>query len=471
MKNASWRRAANPVLCVTAVAVAMVLGWGFTVDDALISTRVAHHLDAGLGHRFNASGDPVDCVTPLGWAHLLARFSSTPWQGLEAARWLGVLSCLCAAGFVGVRCRDVPVARWVAVALPLALCLPLGAWASSGMETGCVTLLVTLCLLPGRIGLGFASLAAGLRPELIPFALCLGWTRTAAGPKQRLSNVVLVLACPLAVGVLRGAWFGHPAPLSVFAKPTDLDSGLYYALGAVVGLGLPVLLVATTSYRKVTPEVRSLALALGVHTASVAVAGGDWMALYRLFIPVIPIIVFVAAQLSQYGALRASLARAAVASLVLLNLLRTHGASTRSVLDTRLRLSRELVPLLVDARSVATLDVGWVGASTGATIVDLAGVTDLEVALLPGGHTSKRLPMDFLVRRAPDTMVLLLAQGIDKERVARVHWTELQFARIVEQRLARMEGAHEFVPIALLDLSGNQRYLVVRRLTQRFASL
>ena len=39
---------------------------GFTVDDALISARVAAHLHAGLGYRFNNGGPPGDAVAPPG---------------------------------------------------------------------------------------------------------------------------------------------------------------------------------------------------------------------------------------------------------------------------------------------------------------------------------------------------------------------------------------------------------------------
>src|SRR4051812_27296533 len=51
---------------VLAAAIGIALAWGFTVDDALISARVAAHLAQGLGYRFNADGPRVDCVTPLG---------------------------------------------------------------------------------------------------------------------------------------------------------------------------------------------------------------------------------------------------------------------------------------------------------------------------------------------------------------------------------------------------------------------
>jgi hypothetical protein len=106
----------------------------------------------------------------------------------------------------------------------------------------------------------------------------------------------------------------------------------------------------------------------------------------------------------------------------------------------------------------ATNDVGWVGAAHAGTVVDLAGVTDEQVAVLPGGHTSKRLPEDFLWRREVDALVLLLAPG----EVPRQEWSESRFARTVEVRVARLARDDRFVIAATLPLAGaGQQYVVL----------
>ena len=46
-------------------------GWGFVVDDALITARYAHNLATGLGYRLSPGAAVSDGVTPLGLAHLL----------------------------------------------------------------------------------------------------------------------------------------------------------------------------------------------------------------------------------------------------------------------------------------------------------------------------------------------------------------------------------------------------------------
>jgi hypothetical protein len=463
-------RLSSVLLCVFALSLAMAFGFGFTVDDALISTRVAHHLHSGVGYRFNPDAEVVDCVTPLGWAYLLAPFAAEPWVGLWFARYFGMLCALASALVLGLHCKALPATRLALVLLPVGLCLPLGAWSVSGMETPLVTLLLSLTLLSSRWAIGFATLAAALRPELVPYAFVLAALRPAEGGRDRLLNVALALLGPLCVALVRAAVFGNPAPLAVLAKPSDLASGLFYLASGVLWLGLPILLLTLKPWMSLAPKTKVIAIACLAHVLALAVAGGDWMALFRLFVPILPPLVFVAAELARASSLWALLLRSLAASAVAATLLVSKGAATRGVWDSRQQLSREAAPLLAASFRVASLDVGWVGATTRAPVLDLAGVTDPEVALLPGGHTSKQLPRDFLLRREPDTLVLLVAPGVSAEQIAGTPWRELPFARTVEQRLTRLDGAEDFVPIGSLSLRGTtQRYLILRRLSERLA--
>src|SRR5512140_3826188 len=78
--------------CCVCAAVGVVLFWGFTVDDALVTARVAWRPANGQGYRFNASGRVVDAVTPLGWVYVLVPFAKgSPTAALTAARWLGAI--------------------------------------------------------------------------------------------------------------------------------------------------------------------------------------------------------------------------------------------------------------------------------------------------------------------------------------------------------------------------------------------
>lgn len=444
----------------------MVWLWGFTVDDALISARVAHQLATGHGYRFNPAGPIVDAVTPLGWAPLLAPFAARdPWSALLAAKWLGAGAWLIAAGYLGTRLAVLGMRSFALGATALFTTIPLAAWAVAGMETGLVTALATFALGSGhgaRLALG---VVAGLRPELAPWALTLtlGEALSAQGAlPERLRRAFVGLGFALGpfvlVAVARQWLFGAAYPLSLLAKPSDLSSGLRYAFGALALSGPPWLVVAGPAWRRVSRQGRVIAVAALVHTLALAMAGGDWMSLYRLFVPVLPGLVLVGAELARNASRLATGVRLAFALGASALLAIWIAPSARHVGAQRRALIDGAAPLLAGAERIATLDVGWVGAATEATLVDLAGVTDPSVARLAGGHTSKRLPESFLEARRVDALVLLA------EAPKLADLSEIQFARVVEQRVPELASAERFRAVGILPLRGTrQSYVVLRR--------
>lgn len=462
------------LLCATGAAVLSCLfGWGFTVDDALISTRVAHHWIHGLGYRFNVPGETVDAVTPLGWAAAIAPLCwQGSWEGLMWVRHASILAHVGTFLLLAVRAAQLPqklnlsTSVWL-LALAVAN-LPWSAWATSGMETPWVTLLCAIALRPGLPCSLARGMAASLRPELIPWALVLTVLLPTSSRRTKVSQLCLVAAFPLAVAITRQIVFGWAAPLAVFAKPSDLASGISYALNGLWLLGIPLLWLSGRSWASLPSEARAIATATVTHFGAVAVAGGDWMALFRLLVPMLPGFVWVSLQLLQHDPRWLRLGKFGLASAATLLLLISKGSDARSVVTARSELLIAAGPVLAGSSRIATLDVGWVSAARDRTIIDLAGVTDPQVAYLPGGHTSKRLPRDFLRRRRVDTLVLLLPSGVND--LALADWRELPFARQVERRVTRLDDANQFVPIARLPLgSTGQSYLVLRRLGERLA--
>lgn len=435
----------------------------FMVDDALIIARVAHHVATGFGYRFNTTGPVVDAVTPLGWPYVVAIFAGTSvLRAFVAAKWIGALSYLLAVSWLARSISRLPgrTARFAPLSL-LGCSAPLAAWAASGMETGFIVLSCTLALTSRRAGAVAAGLAAGLRPELIPWAVVLAFG-SAVARRERPLGSLLALACALGpaltAALMRSVIFGQAAPLSSLAKPSDLEHGAAYALGAAFGTGALPLLCALRGYWRVDGHTRAVALSVGAHFIALILAGGDWMALYRLATPVLPAAIFVASALASQSPLPATAARVVCACALSSFVLVTTGGRAAHVGEHRLTLIERARRPLAGARCVAALDVGWVGAATPAAIVDLAGVTDPAVALLAGGHTSKRVSRDLLARRGADVLVLLLAKG---ERLHRPWWTS-QFDRAVERRVATLAGGLTVQSVALLPLGGtDQQYVVV----------
>jgi hypothetical protein len=439
----------------------MLALWGFTVDDAWITARVAHHLATGIGHRFNVDGPVVDAVTPLGYAHLLAAFAGTgPLSAFAAARFLGALAWLAAAAWLG-RTIFLGGQRLLRLAplLLLAISVPIGAWTTSGMETGLVTLLATLALAPHPWAPLAAGLAAAWRPELLPWAMALGigtaLARTRA-PLPALFGLSLALSPAALVALTRFAWFGSAMPLAALAKPAGLEDGLRHAASGFLLTALPVFALAPGVARRLPPHELAVGVAAFVHLPAVALAGGDWMPSFRLFVPVLPAFAWVGAALAERAATWATLTRLAVALGLSALLARDVGLSSRNVVEQRLALVDAGRVALAGARRVATLDAGWVGVATRAHVVDLAGVTDPTVAVLPGGHTSKRLDDGWLDRREIDAVVALWDDR-------RSNWYRRNDARLADwAERAGFVGGPELV------LRGSSyRYRVYRRPASR----
>ena len=80
----------------------------------------------------------------------------------------------------------------------------------------------------------------------------------------------------------------------MFAKPSDFEHGLRYALGSALLSGPPYLLIAGGAWRALARTHRATAVALAVHVLALLGVGGDWMPVWRLAMPVFPGILLVA---------------------------------------------------------------------------------------------------------------------------------------------------------------------------------
>jgi hypothetical protein len=461
MRESSAREAEFCALAgVLAAGFGLVAAWGFSVDDALISGRVAWQLALGHGYRFNTGGPSVDCVTPLGWAYLLAPFAR---GGPERAVWWASVAgaglwLLAAAGLGRWGGEVCSGARREGFFLCLALSLPLGAWAAAGMETGLVLALGVGALVPGVWGALCAGLAAALRPELVPWAVVLSFGQALAlgeTKTRRVRALCLALVPALVVGLLRWLVFGKPVPLAVFAKPSDLEHGLRYAFGVLVLAGPALSLIGWDAWRRVPRRWIAVAVAFAVHVLILVGVGGDWMPLWRLAVPVFPGVLLVGAALAEVSGGGSNVLRALLLAGAAAQLHYALGSDTRAVRSRRAQLIGAGRALLQGSARVGGVDVGWLGAASEQTIVDFAGATDPEVAYLPGGHTSKRLPVDFLERRAVDALVLRRWPAREGEAA--------RWAYAVDGRVMTLRGAQKFAEVGTIPLAGAGEYVVLRR--------
>lgn len=502
-RSARTEALAGAALAVIAAAIPILVLRGFTVDDALIPARYAVSLARGDGYRASVGAAPSDGVTPLGFAHLLVPFAGGGVAAAyDAARAIGVAAWLAGAAALGRAIARIGGSRWRFAALAIvATSAPLGGWSIAGLETGIVAALVAAGLAAremGRGALGAIALgvAAAWRPEVAPAAVILAF---AAGPgaggrtasrgaepdvaapaeegeasardassgdpgaaRARAMRTALALAPMALVAAVRLVAFGRAAPLSALAKAPVLSLGLAYAGAAALLAGFPAV-VAPAGLWRASGWTRWLVATVAAHVLAMALAGGDWMPLARLAVPVVPVAVLASARLLAARGPRlpgGAVALGVGVALQIFGFARSYGP-THAIATDRAHLIDEMRPVLAGARVIAAVDVGWIGAAAEhAHVVDLAGITDPTVAALVGGHTARRIPRTLLDDRRVDTVVLLLAAGEDAS--PREPWTTMRFARGTEAWIASMPGIGDELEIVHVG-SRRPRYVVLRR--------
>jgi hypothetical protein len=436
--------------------------WGFTIDDAFISIRYARHVASGVGYRFNADGPATDGVTPLVWPFVLAPFArASALAVLFRAKCINLAAWLVSAFFLGKRIgsANAKLVWKVAAVVLVAISLPVFAGAVSGMETGIATALVTFAALEAdRERLYSACIIGGIsalfRPELAAWAFALA--AALAMPTRDAKKIAAACGAALApffvVVVIRLAVFGRAGPLALLAKPSDLEHGASYALAAAIASLTPLLAFAPRGIFRASNAARALAAAAVVHLLAIASVGGDWMPYARLAAPVAPSLALVFVRSVSTSNQIAAMLRAIVAFGFGARLLVVAAPAGRHVEDDRDRLIDASRQYLQNARVIASGDIGWPTAASEGHVVDLAGLTDPNIAVLGGGHTSKRIDPAMIIDAHPDIVLLFATSGIDADSLA--GWHSAEYQKLIDVRLANSGlFSRHFDAIAFLPLS------------------
>jgi len=112
----------------------------------------------------------------------------------------------------------------------------------------------------------------------------------------------------------------------------------------------------------------------------------------RLFAPVLPSLAIVFAHLASATRWPSSLVRGALCAAGQGWVWFRVGIDAGRVGADRAELIAYTHAELRDDSVVAALDVGWVGAAHSGDVMDLAGLTDPDIASLPGGTRRRRSP-------------------------------------------------------------------------------
>jgi len=438
----------------------------YQVDDAFIVYRYATNLARGAGFVFNP-GERVEGVTCFLWTLLLAPFAAA---GLKLPVVTPVLTAVAGCAVVlllpFVSARLAGRARpdpWDGAAAVLLAAHPgFAYWSVGALETVPYALLLVLALRDqvaeqergsGRRSAGWIGAATLMRPEalLLVAALFLGRVLDGPGPGARgrvrdllaWSGVVLAFFFPLLA--FRRLYFGDWLPNTFYARTgagwmDTVHDGRVYTLGFVsslapgfgyhdtftgaIGVGI---LLGIVAFGLPRPRLRSATLLVMALGLAVLLEGGDWMVLFRFWVPGLPVIVLlmVAAARGLAGEVRGLRPYAAVLGVVLVASYVWAGHAARDGPDglavnaAGYRFAHDAVADELKGRArpgdaVALMDIGRIGFDTGLRIIDISGLTDREIARAPGGFLHKRYPVERLLAEAPRFFVLVNDFPVDE---------------------------------------------------------
>jgi len=458
---------ARSILLLGGLALAAWFAWMavYQVDDAYIVYRYAANLARGRGFVFN-SGERVEGVTCFLWTVALAPFAAL---GLRLPVVAPILTGLCGCAacllvpFVSARLggRRSPDLLDAGAGPLLAAHPGFAYWSVGGLETVPYALLLLLALGDqaaeqrrgsGRRSAIWMGLASLVRPEGPALAAALALGRLVDGPgrsaRSRLREALfwcgLVAAFVVPLFLFRRVYFGDWVPNTYYAKTSTgwldgLHDGRVYTLGflsslapgfgyhdlVTAGLGVG-LLIGLLAFALPRPPLRSAALLILALGAIIVFEGGDWMALYRFWVPALPaVVLLVAASARALIAVEPRARPYALALGVVLvasSLWAAHVARDAPdglrVNEAGYRFAHDAVAAELRSRAsagdaVALMDIGRIGYETDLEVIDISGLTDRDVARSPGGFLHKTYPVARLLSRRPRFFVLVEGFPID----------------------------------------------------------
>jgi len=435
-----------------------LLLFGYTMDDAFISFRYARNLERGEGLVYNAGEPPVEGYSNFLWTIL---FAPVIGAGLDPEFISKVLGILCGLGVLGATIllsrRLDGDSDYRCLGPVLVGTSPIMAMQSiTGLETPLFGLFFLLGLWltlreterPRRLPLSaLAFLGCALtRPEgvalfaasLLAAVVVMGF-RSGEGRLRRPSSGWLVLSilffgAPYGVYTIwRMGYFGSLLPNTFYAKTSgasQIAGGWDYlkTFSSVHGgFLLYIFILVAVVFRRGERSVRYLAAMAAVFVAMVVYEGGDWMPLFRLFAPVLPVLfllfqsgvrVFGEAlgrrtQASGPPWARETVVAGTVAALLVFSLFPLP-ATAREAMGKQelyrkahrafgLWLARYTPP----GEPIALSDIGQFGYYSDLPVIDLVGLTNREIARSQGLLHEKQVNPDVILSKRPAHIVIV----------------------------------------------------------------
>jgi arabinofuranosyltransferase len=446
---------------------------GYVKDDAYIEYRYATNAAHGHGLVYNVGDPPVEGFTSFLWTVLLIvpAWLHVPLLAFgKLAGGAAMLGCIAlVAALVRARGGDdraQQLARWLAATNASLL-----VWAQSGMEPVQTALAVVACAYflqrrrhwPAML---LVAAAALMRPEchvVLALAAALVVWRRAPLP------ALVALALVGGVHLWRYEYFGALLPNTALVKvgPLVLRAGLRYAGELMVTslAGVCIALTLVEAWRARDGVSLLSAAAVMVFVAYLVRIGRDEMFLVRLFLPVWPLTIAMAAPwlARRWQPLAADVARVLLAAGIVVSGLVCIGLRLHTVGYWALG-ERSHVPLanLMRAHAkagdmVVFQDLGqtpW--AAMELRFIDPIGLVDSTIAKVRWReHASPflRMPTERGQAEIRDRLF-----AVSPRLVAFVAYVDQQYAADVEKQLAAAHGAREREAVFAPFLTRNPYY-------------
>lgn len=427
-------------------------------DDAFISLRYAENLARHGAPVYNL-GERVEGYTSPLWMLLTAGLLAVGVEGAIALKLLGALSALALVIAVWRLWQRIAPGRMEGLLVLglLAGSTPIAAWSSSGLETpllaaGIALSAAELCALLNQPTRARALLAGSLvalavltRPEavLVAGAGAL-WIGSDSRARRQLIRFIAAVAVPVAIWVgFRWFYYGALLPNTFVAKTAAplLDRfqvGLRYGGFALseLGLGVSLLLAAGLVVPQSRSSVRFIRAVGAAYIVAVLFEGGDFLDLFRFFVPILPLLFVALVATSMDVATRMgaipriwAVGVLLLAPLWILSEVSLRGRALRADEPTRIALWIEpLVWTRTHARwwadqgrflrahaqpgdTMASVAAGALPYHAGLHNTDLLGIADAETAR-NGAYAGSRpghqrfATRDYVVARAPTYLLL-----------------------------------------------------------------
>jgi hypothetical protein len=302
------------VIALTLVVAGFLVhvAWLWTAqEDAFIAYRYIRNLANGHGPIWNIGEPPVEGYTDFLWVALMALVVRAGFPMVLASQVLGTAFAVAAIGVTASLARRIlPGAWWLLPPVLLATSGPYAAYASSGMQTSMFAFLIVAGVAREMaerddatrrpLSSVILALAAMTRPEgCLVFGMV--WLYRLADPPggrrdaRAMARWTLGFVVPFGAYFLwRYTYYGYLLPNTFYAKvggtAAQLERGAKYVGKFFVVMGAPILALPGFVMGR---RERLLALSAAIaapYLAYILLVGGDYMAMFRFMVPIMPLL-------------------------------------------------------------------------------------------------------------------------------------------------------------------------------------